>query len=317
MRIVFVHGLNSNFNSVLEVLKTCRDFQYRSNSRISSDPPFWLRSFVISWKGVFATSYRMLKFTSISCHEILSNFDNTHKSCFLTEFIQSVFWWKRINLLEIILHKNFGIFKSFVLNRYFSFDFPENNWLTFQYDGFPHAIWLVIVFITYRCHCSVDTELIDRKNNAINCINCILVSTEVYGYFPFSFTFNCPLDKGVVERKMGCPLSANSSNISSATWSQAPCGLFFGRIPLFLRTWSNKDHWPIPNLLANVFTKSALFKHSFLLSYLSQEMSLNIDINRILPVKFSGVCPKELRRLLILSKSCNDVNPGKYSTRIP
>ena len=27
MRIVFVHGLNSNFNSVLEVLKACRDFQ--------------------------------------------------------------------------------------------------------------------------------------------------------------------------------------------------------------------------------------------------------------------------------------------------
>ena len=74
MRIVFVHGLNSNFNSVLEVLKACRDFQYRSNSRVSSDPPFWLRRFVVSWKGVFATSYCMLKFTSISCHEILSNF---------------------------------------------------------------------------------------------------------------------------------------------------------------------------------------------------------------------------------------------------
>ena len=38
---------------------------------------------------------------------------------------------------------------------------------------------------------------------------------------------------------------------------------------------------------------------------------MNIEINRILPVKVSGVCPKELRRLLILSQSCNDVNPGK------
>ena len=37
MRIVFVHGLNSNFDSELEVLKACRDFQYRSNSRVSSD----------------------------------------------------------------------------------------------------------------------------------------------------------------------------------------------------------------------------------------------------------------------------------------
>ena len=40
-------------------------------------------------------------------------------------------------------------------------------------------------------------------------------------------------------------------------------------------------------------------------------MSLNIDINRILPVKVSGDCPEEVRRLLILSQSCNDVNPGK------
>ena len=32
------------------------------------------------------------KITSILGHEILSNFNNTHKSCFLTEFTQSVFW---------------------------------------------------------------------------------------------------------------------------------------------------------------------------------------------------------------------------------
>ena len=71
------------------------------------------------------------------------------------------------------------------------------------------------------------------------------------------------------------------------------------------------DHCPIPNLPANVFTMLAFLRHSSLLSYLSQKMSLNIDINRILPVKDSGVCPKELRRLLILSQSCNDVNLGK------
>ena len=109
MRIVFIRGHNSNFNSVLEVLKACRDFQYKSNSRISSDPPFWLRSFVVSWKGVFATSYCLLKFTSISCHEILSNFDNTHKSCFLAEFTQSVFWWKAIQLVECIAAKWFDL----------------------------------------------------------------------------------------------------------------------------------------------------------------------------------------------------------------
>ena len=40
-------------------------------------------------------------------------------------------------------------------------------------------------------------------------------------------------------------------------------------------------------------------------------MSLNIDINEILPVKVSGVGPKSLSRLPILSQSCNVVNPGK------
>ena len=51
------HGLNSNFNSIFEVLQTGRDFQYRSKSHISLDPPFWLRSSIVSWKGVFATSH--------------------------------------------------------------------------------------------------------------------------------------------------------------------------------------------------------------------------------------------------------------------
>ena len=64
-------------------------------------------------------------------------------------------------------------------------------------------------------------------------------------------------------------------------------------------------------LLASTFTTPAFAKHSSLLPSLSQEMSLNIDINKILPVKVSGVCPKSLSRSLILSQSCNVVNPGK------
>ena len=74
MRIVFVHGLNSNFDSEVEVRETCRDFQYGSNSRVSSDPPFWLRSLVVSRKGVFATSHSMklCEICIVFRHEILS-----------------------------------------------------------------------------------------------------------------------------------------------------------------------------------------------------------------------------------------------------
>ena len=40
-------------------------------------------------------------------------------------------------------------------------------------------------------------------------------------------------------------------------------------------------------------------------------MSLNIDINRILPVKVSGVSPNLLSRSVTLPQSCNVVNPVK------
>ena len=43
----------------------------------------------------------------------------------------------------------------------------------------------------------------------------------------------------------------------------------------------------------------------------SEKTLHDLDINIILPVKVSGVCPKSLSRSLILSQSCNVVNPGK------
>ena len=55
----------------------------------------------------------------------------------------------------------------------------------------------------------------------------------------------------------------------------------------------------------------AFAKHSSTLSLPSQEMSLNIDKNRILHVKVSGVSPKSLSRSVTLPQSCNVVNPWK------
>ena len=110
---------------------------------------------------------------------------------------------------------------------------------------------------------------------------------------------------------IGQPLSANSNSISSALLSQAPCGPFSAEYHFISEPGPINDHCPIPNLLANTFTDSAFLNHSSLLPFLSQEMSLNIDINRILLVKVAGVCPKSLRRSLILPQSCNVVNPGK------
>ena len=76
------------------------------------------------------------------------------------------------------------------------------------------------------------------------------------------------------------------------------------------------DHCPIPNFFANMETTLEFATHSLSLSFVPQEMSLNIDTNRILPVKVSGVSPNLLSRSVTLPHSCNVVNPGKYSTRI-
>ena len=58
-------------------------------------------------------------------------------------------------------------------------------------------------------------------------------------------------------------------------------------------------------------TTLAFAKHSSSLPLLSQEMSLDIDINEILPVKVSGVSQNLLSRSVTSPQSCNVVNPGK------
>ena len=87
--------------------------------------------------------------------------------------------------------------------------------------------------------------------------------------------------------------------------------VFFHRMPFLSEPGPMSDHCPFPNLLAYKDTSRAFARHSFSLSFVPQEMSLNIDINRILPLKFSGVSPNLLGKSLTLSQSCNVSNPGK------
>ena len=62
------------------------------------------------------------------------------------------------------------------------------------------------------------------------------------------------------------------------------------------------DQCPFPNLpCIQRYWSLAFAKHSSSLSFVPQEMSLNIDINKILPVNFSGVSPN------LYSKICDFV----------
>ena len=178
--------------------------------------------------------------------------------------------------------------RVFVLQRNFYLDSTEKNWLTRQNLRLPRSLLKEFKFLACGRHCSVDTELIDRKNNAMNCINCICISTEVYGHFPFSFTFvswcavKCidsfprpllfwadPWTMESLHGKLGCPFSANSNSISSAILSQAPCGLFSAEHHFFSELGPINDHCPIPNFLASTLTIPTFAKHSSLLLFLS------------------------------------------------
>ena len=71
------------------------------------------------------------------------------------------------------------------------------------------------------------------------------------------------------------------------------------------------DHCPAPNLFAHRETRLAFDPHSFSLTFDQQEKSLNIDIKKIHPVKFSDVSPYLNCELLTSSLSCNVLNPYK------
>ena len=170
---------------------------------------------------------------------------------------------------------------------------------------------MVVKFFTYSRHCSVDTELISRNYNSKKCFNCFLSGSKVYRQFCRSFAFELTPGQWscCTEGRMSafCEFQQHffRNVIPDSLWT------FSAEYHFFSELCPINDHCPIPNLLASTFTTPAFAKHSSLLSFLSQEMSLNIDINRILLVKVAGVCPKLLSRSLILPQTCNVVNPGK------
>ena len=120
--------------------------------------------------------------------------------------------------------------------------------------------------------------------------------------FPCPLLLSLPLDNGVVARKIGHPL------FYSAMWSQIPCGLFSSiEYHFFSEPEPVNGHSPVPNFFAYIETALAFAKHYLSLSFVPQEMSLNIDINKIIPVKFSGVSPN------LLSRSVRENVPLEFS----
>ena len=173
------------------------------------------------------------------------------------------------------------------------------------------------IFFTHVCDCSVKTELIGKNNYAKKSLNRCLVGTKVNRQFSVSFALELTPGQWKCWTENWTPAFSELQQhlvrdvITNSLWT-----ILFHRRPLLLGTWTNE--WPLSytKLLCKYGENLWFSKHSSSLPLLSQEMSLNIDIIKMLPVKVSGVSPNLLSRSVTSMKNCNVVNPWKYSTRI-
>ena len=94
---------NSYLDSMFIRQATGRDFQHGANFCVSLDPSSWLWWSIFSWKSVFTTGHCIKLFSSVFSHEILSNFNNTQKSCIHTKFTHFIWLWKPLSSFFILL----------------------------------------------------------------------------------------------------------------------------------------------------------------------------------------------------------------------
>ena len=112
----------------------------------------------------------------------------------------------------------------------------------------------------------------------------------VHRQFSMSFAFELTSGQWGRSAENWTSTSANSINILSAILSHTPCGLS----SLIQNHYSSEpgpinDHCPFLNFLAYRDTRLAFARHSVSLSIDLHEMLLNIYMNMIFPLIFSGV----------------------------
>ena len=132
-------------------------------------------------------------------------------------------------------------------------DHTKHNCLSHHHIKSPLCIMKGFMFFTHFRDCSVKTELVCRNNEAKNSLNCFLsgnkVNQQFSVYLQFSMSFAFELTSGQWSR--------GTENRTS------PFGEFFEHLLLDV----------VPDSLWTV-----LFARHFSLSFVPQEMSLNIYI---------------------------------------
>ena len=167
---------------------------------------------------------------------------NMYKSCITLFSCES-------NLIRCSKHCNrrFWCEVMSILQRNFCLDFTENNWLSHQHIKLP-PIYLDEIQILHTYLRLLRKDWTDLQKQLCEKIVSIVAWSAQWciDRFPCPLLLSLPLDNGVVARKIGHPLSANSTSILSAIWSpNSLWAILFHRIPFLFGAWTNK--WPLSN----------------------------------------------------------------------
>ena len=185
---------------------------------------FWWS--IISWKSVLTTGHCIKLFSSVFRHEILSNFLQ-HSGILHPYNIYSIYLVVKASQFVFHIAAMQGYLRWIViLQRNFCLDFTESNWLSHHHIRFPWSIVKGFTLFTRFCDCSVKIELICRNNFAKTVSIVSWSAAKWIDSFPCPLLLRSHLDNGVVTRKIGHPLSANSTSIFSSIMSYILCGLF-------------------------------------------------------------------------------------------
>ena len=201
-----------------------------------------------------------------------------------------------------------------IVQRHVCLDHAWHEWGTrlSSHNWFPRSIMKGFIFFTHLCERSVKTELIYWSNCAKNSCNRVLVGTIVDRRFCTVFALELTsaqwtrASEDWVFAFCKCQHHLLCNSVPFSLWT-----VFTNRVPFFSEPGPRNDHCPAPNLLANTETSWAFDTHSILLSFDPHEMSWNIDMKMVLPVKLSGVSLNLSSNSWTSWLRCNVLNPWK------
>ena len=189
-------GVDHDLDSVTALMVADCHLQSWTDLRVPTDPSFYFGWCVVSRCFTLSTwASQFVQFRIVEGREILSLSHGLRDTYIGAQFDQLKMIWKICEFLFIIvqqvsLHFVIGP-RRFVRCRHFCWH-HHGLWIVLS-NKFPCTFWTTRdsagQFVAHVRYCSVDTELIDGNDCAKNQFGCVVVTTEMYRQFSFSFAF--------------------------------------------------------------------------------------------------------------------------------